>query len=136
MVVIGIAAILVAVGMPIYTSITTKNHRHEATAELLSISNAAENFEIRKGAYPTGNLASSWHQTTTDNGYYSITYLPPVDPSPLSAEAVANMDPAVFTTYTITATAIGSQAGDTECSVIEYEANGAVTNKTPTDCWA
>ena len=119
MVVIGIAAILAAVGMPIYTSMTNKNHRHEGTAELLSISNAADNYEIRNGDYPTGNLASFWTKTTTDNGYYSIAY-----------NHTANS-----TQYTITATAIGAQAADTECSVIEYEIDGAVSNKTPADCW-
>ncbi len=119
MVVIGIAAILAAVGMPIYTNLTMKNNRHEATAELISIASAADNYEIRNGDFPT-TLSSFWHQTTTDNGYYTMAYT-----------HTANA-----TKFTITATAIGTQSGDTACSVIEYEIDGAVSNKTPTDCWA
>lgn len=47
MVVITIIAILVSIGVPIYNSYLLRNHRSEATSELLSAANAADNYEIR-----------------------------------------------------------------------------------------
>ncbi|QLE79145.1 prepilin-type N-terminal cleavage/methylation domain-containing protein [Francisella sp. Scap27] len=124
MVVIAIIAILASVGIPMYNNYTLKSHRSEAQAELLSAANAADSFEIRNGEFPSGSdITSFWRSATTQNGFYTLAYCGGGDPSCPDVE------------YTITATAIGSQTSDTPCTNIELEVNGAVTNKTPAECW-
>ena len=124
MFVIAIIAILASVGIPIYNNYTLRSHRSEAQAELLSAANAADSFEIRNGEFPSGSdITSFWRSATTQNGLYTLAYFGGGDTS------CPDVD------YIITATAIGSQTSDTTCTNMELEVNGAVTNKTPAECW-
>ena len=123
MVVIAIIAIIASIGMPMYTNYILKSHRSEANAELLSAASAADNFEIRNGVFPSGNDISTFYHNTTQNGYYSLAYCGGGD------NACSDVN------YVITATATNSQTSDTPCQSIEIEVNGAVINKTPTECW-
>ncbi|MFT4693572.1 MAG: type IV pilus assembly protein PilE [Francisella sp.] len=123
MVVIAIIAILASIGMPMYTNYILKSHRSEANAELLSAASAADNFEIRNGVFPSGSDINTFYPDTTQNNYYSLAYCGGGDNACLDVN------------YVITATAASSQSGDTPCQSIEIEVNGAVINKTPTECW-
>ncbi|KEI34834.1 type IV pilin protein [Allofrancisella frigidaquae] len=122
MVVIAIIAILAAVGIPAYNNYVLKNHRSEATSELLSAANAADNFEIRNGTFPSGSEINSFWHTNTQNGYYSLSYCS-------GEQECSNVS------YVIIAKASGSQMGDTPCTTIELEVNGGIVNKTPIECW-
>ena len=118
MVVITIIAILASISIPAYNNYVLRSHRSEARAELLSASNAADNFEIRNGSFPSGSNINSFYHANTQSGLYQLAY------SSTSA-----------TSYTITATAQGAQAADTPCTNMELQVNGAIVDKTPTECW-
>lgn len=117
MVVIAIIAILASIGIPTYNNYILRSHRSEATSELLAASNAADSFEIRNGSFPSGNNINSFYHTNTQSGLYRLSY--------------SNRG----SSYTITATAQGSQTADTPCTNIEIQVNGAIVDKTPTACW-
>ncbi|AIT09647.1 type IV pili fiber building block protein [Candidatus Francisella endociliophora] len=122
MVVIAIIAILASIGIPMYNNYILRNHRSEATAELLAAANAADNFEIRNGTFPSGNDINSFYNSTTKNGFYTLSYC--------SGEpSCSNVS------YVLTATAQNSQTADTPCTSIELEVNGGIVNKTPAECW-
>jgi type IV pilus assembly protein PilE len=105
-----------------YNNYTLKNHRTEATAELLSAANAADNNEIRYGSFPSGSDINTFYHSSTQNGLYTLSYC-----------SQENACPDV--SYVITATAQGNQTADTPCTSIELEVNGGITNKTPAECW-
>ncbi|AEB27008.1 MULTISPECIES: type IV pilin protein [Francisella] len=122
MVVIAIIAILASIGIPMYNNYILRNHRTEATSELLSAASAADNYEIRFGSFPSGSNIDSFYHTNTQNSYYSLAYC--------SGE---HQCPNV--SYVITATAQGTQTADTPCANIEIEVKGGIVNKTPAECW-
>lgn len=117
MVVIAIIAILASIGIPTYNNFILKSHRSEAKSELLSASNAADNFEIRNGSFPSGSNINSFYHANTQSGLYTLSY--------------SNTG----SSYTITATAQGSQTSDTPCTSMKLQVNGAIVDKTPTECW-
>ncbi|GAB4222241.1 MAG: type IV pilin protein [Francisella sp.] len=123
MVVIGILAILASIGVPLYNNFILKNHRSEATSELLSAANAADNYEIRYGMFPSGSNINTFFHENTQNNYYLLSYC--------SGESSCT-----GVSYVITATAQGSQTSDTPCQTIKIEVNGGVVNKTPAECWS
>lgn len=123
MIVIAIIAILATIGVPVYTNYILKSHRSEAKADLLSAASAADNFEIRNGTFPSGSNIDNFYHSTTKNGYYNLTYCGGGDTDCLGVD------------YIITATATNAQTADTPCQKIKIEVDGAVINKTPTECW-
>lgn len=123
MIVIAIIAILASIGIPTYNNYILRNHRSEATAELLSAANAADNFEIRNGSFPSGSNINSFFHENTQSELYTLSYC--------SGDSCPNPD----VSYTLTATAQGTQTSDTPCTNIELEVNGGIINKTPTECW-
>ncbi|APC90776.1 MULTISPECIES: type IV pilin protein [Francisella] len=122
MVVIAIIAILASIGIPMYNNYLLRNHRSEATSELMSAASAADNYEIRYGSFPSGKNIDSFYHTNTHNKYYSLAYCSGEQQCP-------------NVSYVITATAQGTQTADTPCTNIEIEVNGGIVNKTPTECW-
>jgi type IV pilus assembly protein PilE len=123
MVVIAIIAILASIGIPMYNNYILRSHRSEAASELLSASNAADNFEIRNGSFPPGNDINSFYHANSQSRLYRLSYC--------SGNTCPNAD----ADYTITATAQGAQAADTPCTNIELQVNGAIVDRTPTACW-
>ncbi|MEY8702856.1 type IV pilin protein [Francisella philomiragia] len=122
MVVIAIIAILASVGLPMYNNYIIKNHRSEATSELLSAASAADNFEIRFGSFPSGSNINNFYHENTANNYYLLSYCSGEPECP-------------DVSYVITATAQNSQTADTPCRNIELEVDGGIVNKTPSQCW-
>ncbi|AEB27906.1 type IV pilin protein [Francisella hispaniensis] len=122
MVVIAIIAILASIGIPMYNNYILRNHRSEATSELLSAASAADNFEIRFGSFPSGSDINSFYHENTQNNYYHLSYC-------------SGDSECLGVSYVITAVAQGSQTADTPCRNIEIEVNGGIVNKTPTECW-
>lgn len=118
---VAVIAILIAIAVPTYRTYMLKSNRADAINSLLAIQLAEERYRLSNAAY--GDLTQVWNGvTTTEGGYYTLSV------SGLSA-----------TSYTITATAVGDQANDsqdgTSCATLSLSyASNAVT-KTPTECW-
>lgn len=121
MITVAIVAIIAAVAIPSFNSYLLKSHRSDAYTAILSIQMAEERYRGFNSSY--GTLAQVWNNvSTTEGGRYTL--------------AISNVS---ATTYTITATAVGGQASDSEdgtsCSSLSLSySNGSVT-KSPSACW-
>lgn len=111
MVVIAIIGILGAIAYPSYVNYVQEARRADAVAQLLELQMAQEEWRLRNSSY--ADLASL--NVTPSSQYYSFSA------SNLGAE-----------TYTLTATATGSQTGDASCASISLNHND---EKTPAECW-
>ena len=106
MLVIVIMGILLAVAYPSYLSALRKGRRAEGISALTAIQQAQERYRANNANY--GALAAlTGVSANTPNGLYTL--------------AVSNI---TATTYTVTATAAGSQAHDTACKLIGVQAVG------------
>jgi type IV pilus assembly protein PilE len=117
MITVVIIGILSAIAYPSYTSFVTKSGRSEGVAAVMRVSNLQEQFYMdnRSFAEDMTKLGMSGEPFLTENGYYSV-------------------DSVGTTSYTITATAAGSQATrDTTCATITLTSVGI---KGPSkECW-
>jgi type IV pilus assembly protein PilE len=114
MIVLAIVAILVALAIPSYTDYVLKANRGEAQQLLLNWANNQEIWRANDTDYATtGEIAAPTH------GKFNFT--------------ITNR---TATTYTLNATAQGSQANDkqrgTTCSPLTINQSNT---KTPADCW-
>lgn len=105
MIVVTIIAILAAVGYPMYTNEVKKGHRSDAEQLLLDTANKEEQYILAARAYTTSftdlSIAKDgWTCTAAScsNSYYDAT--------------IAVNNTAAPPTYTITATAKGTQLDD------------------------
>jgi type IV pilus assembly protein PilE len=117
MIAVVIVAIIAAIALPAYTLQTQKARRAEARNALLDIAGREERFLSVANAYsqlPTdvGYAGAGW-PLNSSNGYYSITVTAPAGANPPS--------------FTITATAIGTQANDAQCASFTVDQTGAQT---------
>jgi type IV pilus assembly protein PilE len=120
MIVVAVIGILAAIAYPSYRDFVRRGNRSDAKTVLMR---AAQNLERRftetnsyAGATVGAGAATDvWPSTTSPEGFYTLS-LPTV---------TAN-------TYTLRATASGTQVDDTACAVIELTQTGA---RTPAACW-
>ncbi|OGO91506.1 MAG: hypothetical protein A3F41_06345 [Coxiella sp. RIFCSPHIGHO2_12_FULL_44_14] len=122
LIVIFIIGVLAAVAVPTYRSYILRSNRSDAIHTLLNIQLAEEKYRMDNATY--GNLSEVWGGVgSTPGGHYALT-----------------ITSITATSYTITATAVGTQANDSsggvscDALVLSY-ANGATT-KTPAVCWS
>ncbi len=118
---VAIVAILAAIAIPTFSNYLLKSHRSDAYSALLKMQLAEERYRATSNTY--GTLAQVWNGvTTSDNGKYTL--------------AISNVS---ATTYTLTATAVGSQTSDSEdgtsCSTLTITYSAGVDTKTPAACW-
>ncbi len=109
MITVAVAAILVMIAVPAYTSQTQKSRRTDARTALLDLASREESFLALNNAYTTvlGNLgypAAAAVPYTVGSGYYQITAIN------VTAAAVG-----VLPTFNITAVPIGTQVNDLQC---------------------
>jgi type IV pilus assembly protein PilE len=125
MITIMVGAILVSIAVPAYTTQIRKTRRTEArTAVLdlasreeryLSVSNQYSNKDTDLGYGTTGNQING---LSVGSGYYTVKVVV------VQADAAGNTPAA----YTITATATGIQAKDTDCNIFTVVQTGATTS--------
>ncbi len=101
----AIVGILATIAYASYSTQIQHSRRSDALTSVGSISSSLERCYAQAYAY-TGCTNAAAGITASQNGYYSI------------ATAVA------ASTYTVTATPVGGQAGDTSCAVIAVSNSG------------
>ena len=128
LVVIAVSAILASIAVPSYRAYLLRSRRVEATAALLQLSAAQEQFYLQHNTYtdqltpaPPDGLGL---QEVTENGFYDV--------------AIDSADAAGFHA---TARARGDQADDSHCAAFTLDATGARTARDGsdaivTDCWS
>ena len=123
LVVVAIVGILAAIAYPSYANYVKRSNRARAQALMLNITNREEQFLLDAKAFTAGldstglNLnVEGWtcSAATCSNPNYNVTVAVSAGPPP---------------NYTITATALGTQASDGNLTVDN------VGNKTPSDKW-
>ncbi len=128
MITVGIAAILATIAAAVYTSEVQKSRRTDARTALLDLAGREEKLYSVSNAYSAvasdlGYAAAGvpW-PVTIGSGYYNVSVVAPAGAS----------------TYTITATAIGLQANDTQCVKLTLDQLGTQSSTgtaTPATCW-
>ena len=121
LIVVTILSILAAIAISNYNAYVMRTRRGEGMGALNSIALEQEKYRSNNTTY--GALADVWIGTATANGYYNL------DISGVTA-----------TGYTVTATAQGNQANDsqsgTNCATLTMVLNGLTTTRTPANCWS
>lgn len=112
MVTVVIIAIIASIAFPAYQQMVLRSHRSDAIDTLATTAQLLERQFTETNSY-TGLVLP----TTSTNGYYSI-----------SAKVTA-------ASYTLTATATGRQAKDTECETFTIDNTGQKTATTAGVCW-
>lgn len=120
MVVVAIIGLLAMIAYPSYQKQMLRTHRTEGQAALQDAATRQERFFSNKSEY-TINVTNLGLPASglTDNGYYQIS-------------AAACGGGTIARCYTLTATAQGAQADDTDCVTITLGSNG---QKLPAECW-
>jgi type IV pilus assembly protein PilE len=127
MITVAILAIVAAIAYPSFMGSIRKSRRSEAFEFITRIQQAQERWRANNSAYTTDLTTTGLNvPTTTPNGYYTLAVTVPVGPTSGSD-------------YTITATAAGQQAADTQCALISLRMlNGNLTYDSTSGqtCWS
>jgi len=124
MIVVAIVAILASLAVPSYQRYVRESRRAEALTSVQRVAALEEQFYFANGRY-TDNAANELGGISpTPGGFYNVAVVLPAAP------AVG---------FTVTATAIGTQAADHECETISLN-NAATRDATgtmgdQTRCW-
>lgn len=113
MIVVVIVAILASIAYPSYVDAVQRSRRADAMDALLNEAQRAERWFTANNTY-VGFAPSAG----SSGGYYAITI--PVQTA---------------TTFTLTATAVGSQANDTECPTLTLDQTGVRGPAGKEECW-
>ena len=127
MVTVAIVSILATIAIASYSSQIQKSRRTDARSALLDLAGREENLFSTTNAYSAtpsdlgyGPVGSNF-PITVGSGYYSVTVAIPTP-----------------TSYTITATPVGSQAADTTCATLSVNQLGVQSSTgtgTAATCW-
>jgi type IV pilus assembly protein PilE len=125
MVTVAIITILATIATTSYTSQVQKSRRTDARSALLDLAGREEKLFSTTNAYSA---------TATDLGYANWTT--PIGSGYYTLSAVINA-PANPPSYTLTATAVGAQLGDTQCLTLSIDQTGNQTSNpgTASTCW-
>jgi type IV pilus assembly protein PilE len=122
-VVVAMVALLVTIAVPSYRSYLLRSHRVEAKAALLGLAAAQERFYLQHHRYAadadlaTAPPAGLGLRTASERGLYAIA-----------------IDAADAGGFTASATAIGRQADDVQCTVFTLNQTDA-KGGTSAECW-
>jgi len=117
-----VASILAAIAIPLYLNQVRESHRTDARSALLDLAGREERYFATQNAYTNDSTAlgyttagDTWPQTV-GSGFYQIAQ--PTVPAPgIPAPS-----------YSITATAVGTQANDTACATLTVTSTGQQTS--------
>jgi type IV pilus assembly protein PilE len=112
MIVVAVLAILASIGYPSYQKYMYASRRAEAQSELLKIQLGLEKWRANNNSYTTSLANAGFTDTNT---YYNYD--------------IINV---TASTYTIRATAQGTQTGDTGCTPVTLTQSAV---KGPSGCW-
>ncbi len=121
MIVVVILAILAAIALPSYQKYVLRSHRAEGQALLSEAAARQERYFAQNNAYASTSTALNLASYLAGVQYYSL--------------AISNV---TASTYTLTATATGSQARDSECLTLTLDqagTRGASGTGTASACW-
>ncbi len=120
MMVLAVIGLITAIAYPSYTNSVRKSRRAEGQALVMDAANRQERrfADTTPNAYATNmtNLGYAANPAISENQFYS-----------LSATTTNG--------FTLTATAINTQATDTECATMSINALGQKTSTGGGDCW-
>lgn len=124
-----VAALLVAIAIPLYLNQVRESHRTDARSALLDLAGREERYFATQNTYTNDSTqlgyttgGDTWPQTV-GSGFYQIAQ-PTIGASPPS--------------YSITATAVGMQANDTACTTLTVNSAGQQTSTgtgSAATCW-
>jgi type IV pilus assembly protein PilE len=131
MITVAIVAILATIASTSYNTQVQKSRRTDARSAVLDLAGREEKLFSTTNAYSataTDLGYSGAFPQAIGSGYYTVNV---VSPDPAQA--------ATFPTYAITATAVNSQLGDTQCLTLSVNQTG-LQSSTPTTtpaatCW-
>ncbi len=116
MIVVGIVSILASVSFYFYGDFVRKANRTEARSALTDLAGRLEKCRSLYGRYNSDSCNVDVSGTTED-GHFTLS------------EARA------ATSFTLTATATGAQANDTDCATFSLTNTGIQTSTGGGDCW-
>jgi type IV pilus assembly protein PilE len=141
MVVVIIATILLSIAIPSYMSQVRESRRTEAKTALLDLAGREESYFSTNGSIYTAaaaNLGYTALPATTPNGYYTVTVV-----CVAAQGAALGCDPNAGApngpAYYLTATPVGTQATDTQCTTFSVDSLGnqfSTGTNTVAQCWA
>ena len=120
MIIVGIIAILFAIGYPAYSDHVMKSRRAEGMGELLDLADRMERYYSLNNTYNGSTLgldADDVYETTTEKGNYTL-----------------GITSATTTLFTIIATPNGPQAKD-KCGTFTLTSSGQKSASGGSDCW-
>ena len=120
MIVVVIVGILLAISVPAYQGYVLRSHRTDGHSSLLDIAARQERYVAQRNTY-TKEIVADLNMASANSreGYYTLE---------VKVDACAD----IAICYIIEASAAGSQANDTGCTLISYNSVGT---KSPADCW-
>lgn len=124
MLAVAVVGILTAIALPAYRSYVLRGNRTDAIRTLSFYQQALERCYSQNFSY-LGCAQIPAMPVASAQGYYNITMMPA----------------ATATTYTLVATATGTQASDTQCTTMQVSNTGQqqsfdnASNDTTATCW-
>ncbi|VVC77073.1 hypothetical protein AQUSIP_24000 [Aquicella siphonis] len=120
LIVIAIMAIIAVVAVSLYRPFILKGRRADGINAILMLQLAEERYRSNNTQYGTSAQIGGF--ATSPQGYYTLS--------------ISNVG---ANTFTITATAQGNQANDTEgstsCATLTLAVSNGATTQTPAACW-
>ncbi|KPJ93580.1 MAG: hypothetical protein AMJ53_06990 [Gammaproteobacteria bacterium SG8_11] len=116
MVVVSILGVIAAIAIPSYNETVRKSRRSDAKVTLLKVSQNLERCFSQNNSYEVASGCTNHNNTSSEEGYYTIT-------------TVQNAN-----TFALTATAVAGQAADTHCATFTLNQAGT-KGSTHSDCW-
>jgi len=120
LIVIVIIGIIAIIATGIYKSFALQSRRADGVNAILTLQLSEEQYRSTNSQY--GSITQIGGSATSPQGYYSLV--------------ISNLG---ATTFTITATAQGTQANDsagsTSCATLTLTVSSGTVTQTPTACW-
>ena len=132
MIVVAIIGLLAALAYPSYTSSVMKSHRADAKVALTEAAARQERLYSETLGYADNSdlakLVSNSDGVSSPEGYYTLKVTIPGTPASCSSGTK-------HACFSITATAVGVQALDTDCATMTMDYLGDKTSTGGGECW-